>query len=199
MAGTSAWNRRSGTAPPSLSRCRCGSVPNRARAFPTAGTDSAPLTRWSAAQEPRTRRVNMRVRGVMNTDVATATPGTPISEVAKLMADKDVGSVVILEGNRPVGIVTDRDLVLDHLALGHTADHPVREAVSTGNALTGLVTVPPDMDLLEAAHELGRRKVGRLPVVQGEQLVGILSAGDLSKQLKQALDGLLAEGEKAER
>ena len=107
----------------------------------------------------------MRVRDIMNTDVATATPGSPISEVAK----------------------------------GHTADHPVREAVSTGNPLTGLVTVSPDMDVLDAAQELGRHKVGRLPVVQGEQLVGILSAGDVSKQLKLALDGLLTEGEKAER
>ena len=141
----------------------------------------------------------MRIRDLMNTDVATATPGTPISEVAKLMADKDVGSVVIVEGSRPVGIVTDRDLVLDHLAKGHTADHPVREAVSTGSPLGGLVTVSPEMDLLEAAQELGRHRVGRLPVVQGEQLVGILSAGDVAKQLKEALDGLLTEGEKAER
>jgi len=141
----------------------------------------------------------MRIRDIMNTDVATATPGSAISEVAKLMADKDVGSVVIVEGSRPVGIVTDRDLVLDHLAKGHIADHPVREAVSTGSPLTGLVTVSPDMDLLEAAQELGRHRVGRLLVVQGEQLVGILSAGDVSKQLKQALDGLLTEGEKAEQ
>ena len=141
----------------------------------------------------------MRVQEVMNTTVATATAGTPISEVAKLMADQDVGSVVIMEGSRPVGIVTDRDLVLDHLAKGHTADHAVQEAVSTGGPLTGLATVPPDLDLLEAAQELGRHKVGRLLVVQGEQLVGILSAGDVSKQLKQALDGLLTEGEKAER
>jgi CBS domain-containing protein len=98
-----------------------------------------------------------------------------------------------------VGIVTDRDLVLDHLAKGHTTDHPVREAVSTGNPLSGLVTVSPDLDLLAAAQELGRHRVGRLPVVQGEQLLGILSAGDVSKPLEQALDGLLTEGEKAER
>src|SRR5919202_5514389 len=98
----------------------------------------------------------MRVRDIMNTDVATATPGTPIGEVAKLMADQDVGSVGIVEGSRPVGIVTDRDLVLDHLAKGHTADHPVREAVSGGTLLTGLVTVSPDLDILEAAQELGR-------------------------------------------
>jgi len=141
----------------------------------------------------------MRVRDIMNTDVVTATAETAIGQVAKLMADQDVGSVVILEGGKPVGIVTDRDLVVDHLAKGHTQDHAVREAVSGGGALSGLVTVKPDMDLLEAAEELGKRKVGRLPVVEDDRLVGMVSAGDLSKQLRKALDGLLAEGEKAER
>jgi CBS domain-containing protein len=141
----------------------------------------------------------MRVRDVMNADVVTATAGTAISEVAKLMADRDVGSVVIVEGDKPVGIVTDRDLVVDHLAKGHTQDHPVREAVSGGGPLAGLVTIAPDLDVLEAAQELGRHKVGRLPVAAGDRLVGILSAGDLAKQLRKALDGLLAEGEKAEQ
>jgi CBS domain-containing protein len=141
----------------------------------------------------------MLVRDVMNTAVATATAGTPISEVAKLMADKDAGSVVIVEGDEPVGIVTDRDLVVDHLAKGHTQDHPVREAMSGGGPLAGLVTVRPELVVLEAARELGRRKVGRLPVVAGDRLVGMLSAGDLAKQLRKALDGLLAEGEKAEQ
>jgi CBS domain-containing protein len=119
--------------------------------------------------------------------------------VAKLMADRDVGSVVIVEGDEPVGIVTDRDLVVDHLAKGHTQDHPVREAVSGGRPLAGLVTVRPELDVLEAAQELGRHKVGRLPVVAGDRLVGLLSAGDLAKPLRKALDGLLAEGEKAEQ
>ncbi len=141
----------------------------------------------------------MLVRDIMNTDVVTATAETAIGQVAKLMADRDVGSVVILEGSKPVGIVTDRDLVINHLAKGHTQDHAVREAVSGGGALSGLVTVKPDMDLLEAAEELGKRKVGRLPVVEDDRLVGMVSAGDLSKQLRKALDGLLAEGEKAER
>jgi len=141
----------------------------------------------------------MQVRDIMNTEVATATAETPIGQVAKLMADQDVGSVVILDGSRPVGIVTDRDLVINHLAKGHTQEHAVREAVSGGGAFSGLVTIRPDLDVLEAAQELGRQKVGRLPVVEGDRLVGILSAGDLAKQLRGALDGLLAEGEKAEQ
>ena len=141
----------------------------------------------------------MQVRDVMNTDVVTAERGTPVGQVAKLMADEDVGAVVIVAGGKPVGIVTDRDLVVEHLAKGHTQDHLVQEATSGGGLLSGLVTVAPDLDVLEAAQELGRHKVGRLPVVEGGRLVGIVSAGDLAKQLRKALDGLLAEGEKAEQ
>jgi len=141
----------------------------------------------------------MLVRDVMNTDVVTAERGTPIGQVAKLMADEDVGAVVIVEGGKPVGIVTDRDLVVDHLAKGHTQEHAVEEAMSGGNPFSGLVTIAPDLDVLEAAQELGRHKVGRLPVVEGGRLVGMVSAGDLAGQLRKALDGLLAEGEKAEQ
>jgi len=141
----------------------------------------------------------MQVRDVMNTDVVTAEWGTPIGQVAKLMVDEDVGSVVIVEGGKPVGIVTDRDLVVEHLAKGHTQDHAVAEAMSGGGPFSGLVTIAPDLDVLEAAQELGRHKVGRLPVVEGDRLVGILSAGDLAGQLRKALDGLLAEGAKAEQ
>ena len=141
----------------------------------------------------------MQVRDLMNTDVVTATLGTPISRVAELMAARDVGAVVLVADGKPVGIVTDRDLVVEHLAKGHTNDHLVQEAMSSGGLLTGLVTVAPDLDVLAAAQELGRRKVGRLPVVEGDRLVGMLSAGDLAKQLRKALDGLLAEGEKAEQ
>jgi len=141
----------------------------------------------------------MQVRDLMNTDVVTATPGTPISRVAELMAARDVGAVVLVADGKPVGIVTDRDLVVEHLAKGHTNDHLVQEAMSSGGLLTGLVTVAPGLDVLAAAQALGRHKVGRLPVVEGDRLVGMLSAGDLAKQLRTALDGLLAEGEKAEQ
>ena len=141
----------------------------------------------------------MRVRDIMNTDVVTATAGTSIGDVAKSMADKDVGAVVIVEGGKPVGIVTDRDLVIEHLAKGHTQDHAVKEAVSGDSAFSGLKTIEPEMDVLDAAQELGSQKVGRLPVVEGDRLVGIISAGDLAKVFRKGLDGLLAEGEKAEQ
>ena len=114
----------------------------------------------------------MRVRDIMNTDVATAAPGTPISQVAKLMADRDVGAVLIVEDGKPVGIVTDRDLVVDHLAKGHTQDHRVLEATSGGGLLSGLTTVAPDLDVLEAAQALGRHKVGRLVRIAAKVVTG---------------------------
>ena len=141
----------------------------------------------------------MQVRDLMNTDVVTATPGTPISRVAELMAARDVGAVVLVADGKPVGIVTDRDLVVEHLAKGHTQDHAVQEAMSGGGPLGGLTTIAPDLNVLEAAQALGGHRVGRLPVVEGDRLVGLVSAGDLAKQLRTALDGLLAEGEKAEQ
>ena len=128
----------------------------------------------------------MRVRDIMNTDVVTAEPGTPIGQVAKRMADADVGAVVIVEGGKPVGIVTDRDLVVEHLAKGHTQDHAVQEAMSGG----GPLAAPGDdrartWTCWRRRQELGRHKVGRLPVVEGDRLVGMLSAGDMAKQLRQ--------------
>lgn len=140
----------------------------------------------------------MLVRELMETDVVTATPGTSIAEVAKLMRGNDVGAVIVVEdGGALAGIVTDRDLVLKHLAEGHTRDCPVSEAMTSERPIAGLVTIGPDMSIEEAARELGRRKVGRLPVVEGGRVVGILSAGDITKALRRVLDSLLAEGEKA--
>ena len=140
----------------------------------------------------------MRVRDVMTTSLVTASPNTSITDVARMMADRDVGAVIITDNNnQPSGIVTDRDIVVQHLAKGHTKDCPISEAMTSNRPIMGLVTVEPDMDILDAARELGRRKVGRLPVMENGRLVGILSAGDISQELRRALDGLLAEGEKA--
>lgn len=139
----------------------------------------------------------MLVRDIMQRSVVSATPETPISEVAKKMQSEDVGAVVILDQGGLAGIVTDRDLVVKHLAAGHTRDCPVREAMTSDRPIVGLVTIRPDMDVLDAAQEFGKRKVGRLPVLEGDRVVGILSAGDMSRVLRHALDGLLAEGEKA--
>jgi CBS domain-containing protein len=139
----------------------------------------------------------MLVQEVMNTDVVVAAPDTPALEVARLMAEHGVGTVVIVEDDRLIGIVTDRDIVLQHVAKDYPPGRSIRDAMTRGDPASGLVTIAPDMDLLDAAWEMGRQRVGRLPVVEDGRLVGILSAGDVARELHRALDGLLAEGEKA--
>jgi len=141
----------------------------------------------------------MFVREAMTSNVLTATPTTPISQVARDMASQDVGTAVIVEGSRPVGIVTDRDIVINHVAKGHFHDCPVSEAMTGSTMMASLVTISPDSDILDAARELGRQRVGRLLVVENDKLMGILSAGDVTRELKKALDGLLTEGEKADK
>lgn len=140
----------------------------------------------------------MLVRDLMETDVVTATPKTPITDIAKLMKSKDVGAVIVLDdGGDLAGIVTDRDIVLKHVAEGHMRECPVQEVMTAERPIAGLVTIGPEMDIEEAARELGRRKVGRLPVVDGGRVVGIVSAGDITKVARRTLDSLMAEGEKA--
>ena len=139
----------------------------------------------------------MQVREVMSKIVVMATPQTPISHVARPMQEAGVGAVIIQGDNGPAGIAPDRDLVVKHLAAGHTRDFPVQEATTADRPVAGLVTIAPDTDLLAAAAQPGQRRVGRLPLVERGRIVGLLSAGHVGRELRRALDGLLGEGAKA--
>lgn len=68
----------------------------------------------------------MGIKNVARKEVITASPDTPVKDVAKLMRDKNVGSVVIVENNRPVGIVTDRDIAIRVLGNDQPAEIPVK-------------------------------------------------------------------------
>lgn len=106
--------------------------------------------------------------------VAIGATGT-VRDAAELMRAGGVGDVVVVEDGHLVGIVTDRDLVVRVLATGGSPEDPVRRACSSD-----LVTVSPT-DTIERAAELMREHaVRRLPVVVGEDLVGIVSLGDLA-------------------
>ncbi|GAA4419407.1 CBS domain-containing protein [Georgenia halophila] len=119
------------------------------------------------------------------TDVMTKNPtkiraNQTVREAAELMKAQDIGDLVVEDGGQVVGIVTDRDLVIRVLATGGGAEDEVRNACSAD-----LVTVSPD-DPQEAAVNLMREKgVRRVPVMRGDDLVGILSIGDLAMERDQ--------------
>jgi CBS domain-containing protein/uncharacterized membrane protein YuzA (DUF378 family) len=116
------------------------------------------------------------VRSAMSTDVTSVDRRTPVIESARLLAREDVGSLPILEGERVVGIVTDRDIVLRAVAGGRDIEN-----VTVGEiASQELVTVEADDELDEALRRMARHQVRRLPVLEGGRLVGMLAQRDIA-------------------
>ena len=111
----------------------------------------------------------------MTQGVVTAETGDTLSHVGELMRDRNVGSVVICESGRPVGVITDRDL-----ALAVVADRIHGDTSAGDHATRPLVMGEVEMDLEEAVALMIQHKIRRLPVTQGEVLVGIVTIDDLA-------------------
>ena len=123
----------------------------------------------------------MNIREVMTPNPQSVSPGDSIQNAARIMRDCDTGAVPVVENGRPVGIVTDRDIVVRAVADGSQLNRPVSEIVSGD-----IVCVTPEMSTHEAADLMSEHQVRRLPVVEGDRLVGIVSLGDLA--VKEAKD-----------
>jgi CBS domain-containing protein len=109
--------------------------------------------------------------------VVTAPPERSVREIAEMMRERNVGSVVLIEEQRPVGFLTDRDLTVSVLADGrdlgdHAADH----------ASTPVITANAEMQVEEAAELMVRHGVRRLVIVDGERLIGILTLDDIASR-----------------
>jgi CBS domain-containing protein len=111
----------------------------------------------------------------MTANPTTVAPSATIEEAARIMRDKDTGIVPVVDKGRPVGIVTDRDIVVRAVAEGAAGAKSVRDIASTN-----LVTVTPDMSTEEAAELMAERQVRRVLVCEGDRLVGVASIGDLA-------------------
>jgi len=114
----------------------------------------------------------------MTESVVTAPPERSVREIAELMRERNVGSVVLIAERRPVGFVTDRDLAVSVIADGrdlgdHAADH----------ASSPVITARPEMHVEEAAELMVRHGVRRLVIVDGERLTGIVTLDDLAVRI----------------
>jgi CBS domain-containing protein len=118
----------------------------------------------------------VQLRDIMTPRVVTANPADTVLDVARLMRDHDVGSVVLTDGSgSPTAIVTDRDLTVRVLADERAVAAPVDETCSRP-----LISGDPDMDLREAAALMVQHRVRRLPVVGGDRLEGIVTLDDIA-------------------
>ena len=112
---------------------------------------------------------------MMTASVVTADPTTPVREVAALMRERNVGSVVLVRDGEPVGIVTDRDLAVSVLADGRGgADRAIDHASAP------VVTGAPGMDVGDACDLLVSHGIRRLPIVADGHLTGIGTLDDLA-------------------
>ena len=130
-----------------------------------------------------------QVRNVMTQNPTSCDPAATAVEAAKVMASKDVGSVPLVKGGRLVGVVTDRDLVVRVLAEGRDPNSTTVGEIASGD----LETVSPDDDLDMALRKMASRKVRRLPVVEGDQLVGIVAQADVARQGDDSETGQVVE------
>lgn len=118
----------------------------------------------------------MKVRDIMTKNVAYINPASTVVEAAQLMQKHNVGSIPVCDENGVIGMVTDRDIVVRNIAHGKDPHQtPVRDV------MTGEVTsVDPDTEIKDVFGMMSEKKVRRLPVVENNQLVGIVALGDVA-------------------
>ena len=120
----------------------------------------------------------MKVSDVMTRDVETVTPEQTAQEAASFMVRADAGSIPVMEGDRLIGMITDRDIAVRGVAQGHGPSTPVRELMTSG-----LICARLDDDVEEIATRMSEAQVRRLPVTDEDgKLCGIVSLGDLSRE-----------------
>ena len=120
----------------------------------------------------------MKVSEVMTREVQTIQPDQTAQEAARFMLSADAGSIPVTEGERLIGMITDRDITVRGVAEGRGPDTPVRDLMSDG-----IVCADIDEDIDAVAQKMSDAQVRRLPVVDEEQkLCGIVSLGDLARE-----------------
>ena len=120
----------------------------------------------------------MKISEVMTRDVQTVRPDQPVQQAASFMLSADAGSIPVSDGGRLVGMITDRDIAVRGGAKGYGPDTPVRELMTDE-----IICVREDDDVDDVASKMSQAQVRRLPVIdEREQLCGIVSLGDLSRQ-----------------
>ena len=112
-------------------------------------------------------------------EVHTIGPDARVIDALKLMAEKDVGALIVTEGGKPSGIISERDYARKVILHGKSSqDIAVREIMTSK-----LVTVQPRQTVEECMALMTSKRIRHLPVIEGERLVGVLSIGDLVKEV----------------
>ena len=129
------------------------------------------------------------IHDLMSSNPCAIEADKPVAYAAKMMKQEDVGLAPIVEGDRLVGTLTDRDIVLRVVAEGKDPQTVTAREVAS----TDLVTIDPQQDLDEALRLMASNQVRRLPVVEEGRLVGVLAQADVAREAKEKQTGQLVE------
>ena len=133
----------------------------------------------------------MKISEVMTTDVQTVSADQTAREAAAFMLRAEAGSIPVCEGERVIGMITDRDIAVRGVAEGRGPDTPVRDLMSDG-----IVCARAEDNVDDVARRMSQEQVRRLPVLDAnEKLIGIVSLGDLARETagepaQKALEGV---------
>ena len=122
----------------------------------------------------------MKVNEIMTRNVTCVNPQTTVAQVATMMKDLNIGSLPVCNENGIIGIVTDRDIVVRNVAQNKSPNDVSVESIMTYN----VATATPDMLAEDVARLMAKNKIRRIPVVENNQLVGIVSLGDLASDIR---------------
>ena len=139
----------------------------------------------------------MKISEVMTRDVRTVRPDQTAQEAANFMLSEDTGSMPVSDGERLLGMITDRDIAVRGVAKGHGPDTPISELMTND-----VICARDTDDVAEVASKMSSAQVRRMPIIDGsDKICGIVSLGDLSREAdpqaaEQALQGVSAPGSK---
>lgn len=133
----------------------------------------------------------MKIAQCMTAEVEIVGPDQPIREAAQFMLRADAGAMPVGEGDKLVGMVTDRDIAVRGVAAGRGPDTPVRDVMTDE-----VICCFDDEDVEEVAMKMSNRQVRRMPVLSREDdtLVGIVSLGDISRSEQGAAASVALDG-----
>jgi CBS domain-containing protein len=118
------------------------------------------------------------VKDIMTKSVISVDATITVNEAAKMMEDAKVGAVIVMENNTPIGIVTDRDFAVKIVAHAYQITTPVKQIMSSP-----LIATSPEETVLMAADLMYTRDIRKLPVIDNDKVVGMITATDLVNQL----------------
>jgi len=118
------------------------------------------------------------IEELIDNSVMSVNSIVPAFEAAKLMENSNSGAIVVLENQVPVGIVTNTDLTVKIIAHSYPTDTPIRRIMSSP-----LISISPETDINTAAELLSSRKIRKLPVIDDDEVIGILIASDIVEHI----------------